>query len=168
MARAFERHAAGDGFGQGTEPRDREYPACSVRRKRPCRCPDKQARLESRKTECRPASPWQGSPDGPAPPPDAPLDATATEAVYRVLWKTLRTVADVSEELPAAIAVVACVDLAADLSIASGILWQTPDIVAALRTLADDLERRPTDEPAWPMLTTVKELFAHSRPELAL
>jgi hypothetical protein len=46
------------------------------------------------------------------------------------------------------IAIYAAIDVAVDLSIASGILWsKRPDIVATLRILADGLEQRRQNEP---------------------
>jgi hypothetical protein len=106
-------------------------------------------------------SPWQADLP-PTPPPGAPLEAS--EAVYRVLWKTLRTIADVRGDLPAAAAMMACMDLATDLAIASGLLWQTPEIPTALRDLADGLEARRDAEPPKHMLGTLHETLASVRP----
>jgi hypothetical protein len=113
-------------------------------------------------------SPWQAD-HPPAAPPDPPSGAPleASEAVYRVLWKTLLTIADVHGDLPVAAATMAAIDLGTDLAIASGLLWQTPDIPAALRALADNLEARRDAEPPQRILTSLSQTLASARPPIA-
>jgi len=109
-------------------------------------------------------SPWQ--PGELSPEPDARI--AAVEPLYRALLAKLHAAAYISEDdLPTAAAVMAAIDLAADLALASGLLWAQPDLVAALRTLADDLEQRREAEPARPLLPTVRQLFASARPPSA-
>jgi hypothetical protein len=74
------------------------------------------------------------------------------EPIYRTLLLTLRHLAGANETLPTEAAVIACIDIAVDISASSGILWQQhPDIVAALHTLADGLDERRKREPAPPV-----------------
>jgi hypothetical protein len=49
----------------------------------------------------------------------------------------------------------ACVDLAVDITLASGLLWQAADLPAALRSLADTLVKRRESEPARELIATV-------------
>jgi hypothetical protein len=57
--------------------------------------------------------------------------------------------------VPTAAAVMACVDLAVDITLASGLLWQAADLPAALRSLADTLVKRRESEPARELIATV-------------
>jgi len=109
-------------------------------------------------------SPWQ--PGELSPEPDARI--AAVEPLYRALLAKLHAAAYISEDdLPTAAAIMAAIDLAADLALASGLLWAQPDLAAALRTLADDLEQRREAEPPRPLLPTVRQLFASARPPSA-
>jgi hypothetical protein len=108
------------------------------------------------------ASPWQSDDPAsdPLPPSGAPpRGIEASEAVYRVLWKTLRNIADVSEDLPVSAAIMGAVDLGIDLAIASG-----ADIAAALRELADNLDDRRNTEPPQRTFGTLRETLAIARP----
>jgi hypothetical protein len=109
-------------------------------------------------------SPWQRPPgdDDPERDPKAPL--SDVEAIYAVLWRSLNLASRAAQDLPVTSALVALIDLAADLSSASGLLWTQPDFVAALRDLADKLEARRDRETAPPLHTTVRETLASVRP----
>jgi hypothetical protein len=76
------------------------------------------------------------------------LWAHAEQVRPKMPWRAaLNTASRVHKDLPAAVAVVALVDLAADILLASGILWRQPDLIASMRTLTNDLERRRDAEP---------------------
>jgi hypothetical protein len=49
------------------------------------------------------------------------------------------------------------------LAIQSGSLWVSPDLVAALRSVADELERRREHDPPEPLLATLKETLTADR-----
>jgi hypothetical protein len=91
----------------------------------------------------------------------------ACNDLYRTLLKALHAAGRADAELSSLAAFVAIIDLAGDLVLASGLLWASPDLVSALRSLADTLERRRKAEPAQPLLPTVREFFASARPPLA-
>ena len=74
-------------------------------------------------------------------PPIAP-ELTACKPVYAALGRALHT-CSLDEELLSLAAVVAVMDLAGDLIVNAGLLWKTPDLVAALRSLV----RRPRAAP---------------------
>jgi hypothetical protein len=88
------------------------------------------------------ASPWTPEPGSPA----AALHAV--EPTYRALLMTLCLLSRENADLPSLGAVVAVTERLGDLIAGTGILWQKPDLVAALHDLADGLERRREAEPA--------------------
>ena len=88
--------------------------------------------------------------------PSAELETEerAVEPIYRALLTTLAQCAYTNPRLQTEIAIYAAIDVAVDLSIASGLLWsKRPDIVATLRVLADRLEQRQQHE-AVPTIVT--------------
>ena len=88
--------------------------------------------------------------------PSAELETEerAVEPIHRALLTTLAQCAYTNPRLQTEIAIYAAIDVAVDLSIASGLLWsKRPDIVATLRVLADRLEQRQQHE-AVPTIVT--------------
>jgi hypothetical protein len=103
---------------------------------------------------------------------DPPTERLAAyEPIYRALLRILHALGRADGDLRSDAAVIAAVDLAADVAVSSGLLWVTDeggDIVAALHNLADHLQKRRDSEPAKPLLGTVKEIFAdRARPAMA-
>ena len=83
----------------------------------------------------------------------------AVEPVYAALLTRLHHCARANPTLKTEIAIYAAIDVAVDLSIASGLLWsKRPDIVATLRILADRLEQRRQNEPTPSII--ISELLA--------
>ena len=83
----------------------------------------------------------------------------AVEPVYAALLTRLHHCARANPTLKTEIAIYAAIDVAVDLSIASGLLWsKRPDIVATLRILADGLEQRRQNEPTPSII--ISELLA--------
>ena len=102
--------------------------------------------------------------------PPTPERLAAYEPIYRALLRILHALGRADGDLRSDVAVVAAVDLAADLAVTSGLLWVTDeggDIVAVLRNLADHLQQRRDREPAKPLRGTVREVFDGVRPVLA-
>jgi hypothetical protein len=95
-------------------------------------------------------------------PPVAP-DLALAEALYRQLHLALGICARGDVEIPIWAALVSLLDVAADLVVTSGTLWTTPDMVAAMRVVADELERRREHDPPEPLLATLKEALAAGR-----
>ena len=63
-------------------------------------------------------------------------------------------------------AVVTLLDAARDPMLGSGALWQSsPDMVAVLRSVADEMEQLRKDEAARPLLEALKEMIASGRPK---
>ena len=100
-----------------------------------------------------------------------PERLAACEPLYRAMLKTLHAVAHSDDGLRSDVAVVTLTDMAADVAVSSGLLWETGDgvdIVKALRDLSDILQHRRDREPAKPLLGTVREVFAdRARPAMA-
>jgi hypothetical protein len=97
-------------------------------------------------------SPWQP----PGKIEEAEQQLAAVEPVYRQLVRTLHHLARDGEAVPAEAAIVALVDLAADLMVASGLLWR-PDVIANLRAFVDGLDQRRTREPAPPLVEDLRD-----------
>ena len=90
-----------------------------------------------------------------APSAEFETEERAVEPIHRSLLTTLDHCARANPRLKTEIAIYAAIDVAVDLSIASGLLWsKRPDIVATLRVLADRLERRQQNEPVPAILTS--------------
>ena len=90
-----------------------------------------------------------------APSAELESEERAVEPIHRALLTTLDHCACANPSLKTEIAIYAAIDVAVDLSIASGLLWsKRPDIVATLRVLADRLEQRQQNEPAPTILTS--------------
>jgi hypothetical protein len=102
-------------------------------------------------------SPWQ-------PAHERGPQFTKTHALYQALLTTLCLAGRADPDLAAITAIMVAFDLGADIALASGALWASPDIVAALRKTADRLEAQRTEVPAPPVLATVREMFAAARP----
>jgi hypothetical protein len=112
------------------------------------------------------ANPWQRPPGEDGPPPGEPatrLAATETP-IYRALLTTLHAASRQDEELPTLAAVAACVDLAYDIAVTSGLLWASPNLIESLRSLADQMEKRREAEAPRELKMTVREFFASARP----
>jgi hypothetical protein len=107
-------------------------------------------------------SPWQGN----HPPPEAVLapQLVACEPLYLALMKTLHAASRDDHELPSLAAVVTVADLFGALAAGTGLLWQAPDLVSALRALADDLEARRDAEPPKPVARTLRDFFVSAKP----
>jgi hypothetical protein len=89
-----------------------------------------------------------------APSAELETEERAVEPIHRALLTTLDQCAYTNPMLQTEIAIYAAIDVAVDLSIASGLLWsKRPDIVATLRVLADRLEQRQQNE-AVPTIVT--------------
>jgi hypothetical protein len=106
-------------------------------------------------------SPWTPAPGTPA------HHHAATEPLYRKLMAVLHILAREDADLSTMTVAMTTVDLAADLMIASGLLWQSPDIVKSLRAVVDGLEQHRDAGPARDLIPTMKELFAASRAPVA-
>jgi hypothetical protein len=83
------------------------------------------------------------------------------------MWSALNAASRADPSLPTASAIMAAVDLAFDLAVASGMIHASPDLIESLRSLADQLEQRRDSEPAPPLITTLREVFASARPAAA-
>jgi hypothetical protein len=83
------------------------------------------------------------------------------------LMAVLHILAREDKDLSTMTTVMTTIDLAADLAIASGLLWQSPDIIKSLRAVVDKLEQRREGEPARDLIPTMQGLFANSRPAVA-
>jgi hypothetical protein len=105
------------------------------------------------------ATPWTPPPGTPERQPD-PRPAEP----YRDMLMALCLASREDPNLSTAAAIEAAIELAADLSIMSGMAWASPDIIESLRNLADDLEARRTGEPPPPLLMTMRACFAAARP----
>jgi hypothetical protein len=104
-------------------------------------------------------SPWE-------PPPGSPAHHLhATEPAYRAMWTALNAASRADPSLPTASAIMAAIDLAFDLAVASGMIYASPDLIESLRSLADQMEKRRDSEPAAPLMPTLRELFASARPQ---
>jgi hypothetical protein len=114
-----------------------------------------------------PESPWQSNdPIGGSPPePLAPELARCPE-LYLALMGTLCAASRSDPELGSLAAIVSLAELLGDLVVNSGALWVQPDIVAALRDLADKLEARRAG-PDKPVLATLRDFFLSARPPAA-
>ena len=90
----------------------------------------------------------------------------AVEPVRRALLTTLDHCARAEPTLRTEIAIYAAIDVAVDLSIASGFLWsKRPNIVATLRVLADQLEHRQQNEPLSPIvISELRNVLRAGRP----
>jgi hypothetical protein len=119
--------------------------------------PDQRYQERPMSTLTPPPSPWQ-------PAHEREPRFVLAEPVYKALLQTLHTASRINPDLPTAAAVMASIDLGYDLAVMSGLLWESPDLIAALRKLADTLEARRDSEPPRPVLATVRECFAASRP----
>jgi hypothetical protein len=109
-------------------------------------------------TTTAPHNPWE--------PPLAP-ELAATGPLYSRLMQALHAASRADEEMPTVAAIVSIVELASELIIASGALWEKPDLIEALRGHIDYLEQRRADEPPRPVAATLHEFFANARPPLA-
>jgi hypothetical protein len=102
-------------------------------------------------------TPWQ-----PAPSPAL----TVPEALYKNIMYILAVSGRSAEEVPVLAAVVALLDAARDLMLASGALWHSHHNMAdVLRCAADELDRIKAEEPPRPPLETLKETIASGRPK---
>ena len=90
----------------------------------------------------------------------------AVEPVYGALLTRLHHCARANPTLKTEIAIYAAIDVAVDLSIASGFLWsKRPNIVATLRVLADRLEHRQQNEPLSPIvISELRNVLRAGRP----
>ena len=85
------------------------------------------------------------------------------DPVYDALIKTLHACSQ-DETVRVDSAITALGSVMGSLASVSGILWTSPDLIEALRGLADELEaRRESDLPP-PPLATLREVFAAARP----
>jgi hypothetical protein len=101
-----------------------------------------------------PPSPWE-------PPPvirELEQRLATVEPLYRRVWFALYIAARENEALESEAAVCVLLDLAAELAVASGVLWMPrPNICATFRGVGDALEHRRASEDARPL---VRELAA--------
>jgi hypothetical protein len=116
-------------------------------------------------------SPWQtGKPPGDPPPPgpDARIapELARCEPLYLAMMGTLCMTSRSDPELPSIAAIVTVAELLGDLVVNTGALWVQPDLVAALRDLADKLEAR-RGGPEKPALATLRDFFLSARPPVA-
>jgi hypothetical protein len=101
------------------------------------------------------------------PPGPEEMDA-AIKPVQDELFPALFAYARANEELRADVTVIALIDFAAQVAIASGMLWQDypapahSSFSAALHDFANQLEAQRAAEPALPMIVTLRETL--SRP----
>lgn len=107
----------------------------------------------------------------PKPSWDPPPELTAAErqagadAVYDAIMHALHAYSREDETLPTMVAVFALTAVAGSMAAASGIVWSTPGIAAALRKLADELDERCRTGPPPPTeLKTLRAFFEAARP----
>jgi hypothetical protein len=72
-----------------------------------------------------------------------------------------------SETVRSEIAVIALAAVMGSLACATGVLWSSPNVIATLRALVDDLERRRSTQAEPPLLRTLREFFEAARPTMA-
>jgi hypothetical protein len=101
-------------------------------------------------------SPW-------TPPHEWEPEFAATVPLYKALLTTLHIAGRANPDLPAITAIMVAFDLGADLALASGALWTTPDLVTALRNTADISEAQRAEVPAPPLSATVSAMFASAK-----
>jgi hypothetical protein len=106
------------------------------------------------------ASPWR-------PPPGSPSALlAAAEPVYWTLMRALHAASLEQPSPPVLSTIIAVTDLMGDLIVGTGALWEAPDMVKALRALADTLEQRRETEPPKPAIDSLREFFASARPPI--
>jgi hypothetical protein len=111
-------------------------------------------------------NPWKpNQPEGEVVEQVAPQLATC-EPVYAAMMRALHACSR-DQDLSSLAAAVAMLDFSNDFIVNSGLLWVTPDFVASLRVLTDELEARQKDGPARPLQPTLREYFANARPAVA-
>jgi hypothetical protein len=101
-----------------------------------------------------------------APSAELETEERAVEQIHRSLLTTLDHCSCANPKLRTEIAIYAAIDVAVDLSIASGFLWsKRPDIIATLRVLADRLEQRQQNEPVPTLVTSnLRNVLRQSQP----
>jgi hypothetical protein len=89
-----------------------------------------------------------------------------TDPAYRAIMGSLYAFARANPEVEVAAVVMALGDCLGDLSAASGILASSPNLVASLRGLVDELERRRSTVHR-EVRATLGQFFAGARPPIA-
>ena len=82
------------------------------------------------------------------------------DPVYAAVIKALHACSQKDETVRTDDAVMALGNVMGSLASASGILWESTELIDALRGLADDLEQRRENEQAPPRRATLREVFA--------
>jgi hypothetical protein len=96
-----------------------------------------------------------------------PAPYSDERVTYRKLIEALHLAVHEREGIEPAHAIFAIFNLGVDVAIASGALWASGDFIESLHKLVTHLEGRKADEPAPPLLTTLKETLASARPKFS-
>jgi hypothetical protein len=114
------------------------------------------------------SSPWQSNDPTGGPPPPEPIAGELRNCpeLYLALMGTLCTASRSDPELASLAAIVSVAELLGDLAVNTGALWVQPDLIAALRDLADKLEARRGGAER-PALATLRDFFLSARPPAA-
>jgi hypothetical protein len=97
---------------------------------------------------------------------DEAAQRLANDPLYAALIKALHACSQDDASVRVDDAVFALGNVIGSLASASGILWESTDLIEALRGLADELEQRRENEPAPPRRATLREVFAAARPAM--